>query len=297
MNYSFKQFKKDFPTDDACLEYIFKNRYGLNYKCPRCGKKSFYRVKNRKCYACSCGYQVSPTTETIFHKSDTKLTDWFFAIYLMSQSNNGVSAKEIQKHLGTTYKTAWRIAKLIRSLMEQDSGMLNKTVEVDEMYIGGKRKQAQRNDNKSMVIGMVKRGGKVKAEYIKEYWTPAVLKNLTDNVERGTRLITDDSSIMSKVKRLGYLHDTIKHSDKKYVRGDIHTNTIEGFWSQIKRSIDGTYHAVSPKHLQNYINEFAYHYNHRLSSVSVFEDLLLRLCGQQGSGGYRMPLFEEVKIS
>jgi len=209
----------------------------------------------------------------------------------MSQANNGVSAKEIQKHLGTTYKTAWRIAKLIRSLMKQDGGMLNKIVEVDEMYVGGRRRQARRNENKSMVVGMVQRGGKIKAKHIKEYWTPTALKNLTDNIERGTRLITDDSSIMGKTNRLGYLHDSIKHSAKKYVKGDIHTNTIEGFWSQIKRSLDGTYHSISAKHLQSYVDEFAFHYNQRLCSVPVFETLLSRLCGQHGSEGYKMPVF------
>ena len=290
MNYTIKQFNKDFPSDDACLEYIFKSRFS-GVKCPRCGKDKFYRVKGRKAYACRCGYQVNPVSNTIFHKSDTKLTDWFFAIYLMSQANNGVSAKEIQKHLGTTYKTAWRIAKQIRSLMGQDNIMLNKVVEVDEMYVGGKRRQARRNENKSMVVGMVQRGGKIKAKHIKEYWTPTALKNLTDNIERGTRLITDDSSIMGKTNRLGYLHDSIKHSTKKYVKGDIHTNTIEGFWSQIKRSLDGTYHSISAKHLQSYVDEFAFHYNQRLCSVPAFETLLSRLCGQLGSGGYKMPVF------
>ena len=124
MNYTIKQFHKDFPNDDACLDYIFKARFG-SVKCPKCGKTKFYRIKTRKCFNCACGYQIHPVSGTIFHKSDTKLTDWFFAIYLISNSKNGVSATELQRHLGTTYKTAWRIGSKIRSLMKQDNEKLN----------------------------------------------------------------------------------------------------------------------------------------------------------------------------
>jgi predicted RNA-binding Zn-ribbon protein involved in translation (DUF1610 family) len=138
MNYTIKQFRRDFPDDNACLDYIFKNRYGLSYKCPKCGKAGFYRVRNRKCYASPCGYQVHPVAGTIFHKSDTKLTDWFFAIYLLSNSKDGVSAKELQRHLGTTYKTAWRISRQIRSLMKQDGNKLTGTIEPDETYFSGR---------------------------------------------------------------------------------------------------------------------------------------------------------------
>lgn len=291
MIYTFKQFKKEFPDDNACLDYIFKARYS-GYKCPKCGKTGFYRIKNRKSYACRCGYQIHPVSNTIFHKSDTKLTNWFFAIYLMSQSKHGISAKELQRHLGTTYKTAWRIAKLIRSLMKQDDKMLNNKVEIDEVYIGGRRKVADKIKNKAMIIGMVQRGGKLKAQYLEEYWTPAVLKEVMKNVERGTYLITDDSSIYKKTKRLGYFHKSIKHCKKKYVFGDIHTNTIEGFWSQVKNSLKSTYKSVSHKHLQSYIDELTYHYNSRLSSVSVFESLLYRLCELPEKGLHKSVLFE-----
>jgi hypothetical protein len=295
MNYTIKQSHKDFPDDNACLNYIFNARFG-SAKCPVCGKARFYRVKNRKCFNCSCGYQIHPVSGTIFHKSETKLTDWFFAIYLMSNSKNGVSAKELQRHLGCTYKTAWRIAKQIRSLMVQGNDMLKKIVETDETYIGGRTTNSRRNENKSMVVGMVQRGGMLKAKHIKEYWTPTILKNLADNIERGTRLITDDSTILRKSDRMGYLHDSINHSAKKYVKGDIYTNTIEGFWSQLKRSLDGTYHSISAKHLQSYVDEFAFHYNVRLLPVSAFETLLSRLC-RPYSGGQRMPVFEGVRIS
>ena len=279
MNYTIKQFKADFPTDDACLEYIFKRRFS-GFKCPKCGKSTFYRIKTRKCFNCACGYQIHPLTGTIFHKSDTKLTDWLFAIYLMSNSKNGVSAKELQRHLGTTYKTAWRIGKQIRSLMEQDNKMLDGTIEADETYIGGKKKGITGRGaiGKTPVFGMVQRGGAVKSKRVSDVQTHIILKELKDNIQFGSRLITDDYTIYNKAGRIGLFHDAINHSKGKYVKDDIHTNTIEGFWSQLKRSLDGTYHSISAKHLQSYVDEFAFHYNQRLSPISVFESLLSRLC-------------------
>jgi predicted RNA-binding Zn-ribbon protein involved in translation (DUF1610 family)/transposase-like protein len=290
MKYTISQFKNDFPNDDACLDYVFKARF-LDIECPKCGKTKFFRVKGRKCYTCRCGYQIHPVSNTIFHKSDTKLTDWFFALYLMSQSKHGTSAKEIQRHLGTTYKTAWRIAKLIRGLMTQDEDKLNKMVEADEFYYGGKRRMSQRNTNKVSVVGMVQRGGKVKAKILEEVWTPTLLKTITDNVERGTYLLTDDNNIYPKVKRLGYFHNSVNHSKKEFVRNEVHTNTIEGVWSNLKRSIYGTYHAVSSKYLQDYINEFAFSYNSRFSSLSPFQILLFRLCRLPYEGGQKIPVF------
>ena len=277
MIYTIKKFKKEFPNDDTCLDYIFKTRFS-GLICPRCGKSKFFRVKGLKKYACRCGYQISPLADTILHKSETKLSDWLFAVYLMSQSKHGTSAKELQRHLGTTYKTAWRIANLIRKLMREDDNKLEKIVEIDEMYVGGKRKQSKKNENKAIVMGMVQRGGKIKTKYLKEYWTPTTLKAIEDNVKWGTRVITDDGSILRKTKRLGYLQDTIIHSKKEFVRGDIHTNTIEGFWAQAKNSLKSTHKAVSQKYLQDYLNSLTFSYNSRFASLSPFEVLLSRLC-------------------
>ncbi|OHB37213.1 MAG: hypothetical protein A2060_03645 [Planctomycetes bacterium GWA2_50_13] len=280
MKYTIKDFKRDFPNDDVCLDYIFGQRYGKDSVCPKCGKTGFYRVSDRKCYACAwCGHQIHPLANTIFHKSSTKLTDWFFAIFLMSQSKNGVSAKEIERHLGVTYKTAWRIQKQIRSLMTQDNPMLGGTVEVDETYVGGKRRgtRGRGAEGKTPVIGMAERKGGIKAQAVRNMKSSIVIPIMRRNVQVGTHIMTDDFSTYSRVKEHGFKHGVINHSAKEYVRGDIHTNTIEGFWSQMKRSIDGTYHSVSPKYLQTYVDEFAYRYNHRASSVPVFHLLLERL--------------------
>jgi len=299
MKYTITQFKKDFPNDDACLEYILKARFN-SFKCPNCGKKELYRVKNRKSYACSCGYQIHPVSNTIFHKSATTLTNWFFAVYLMSKSKNGVSAKELQRHLGVTYKTAWRIGKKIRGLMKQDKNKLEGTIEADETYIGGVKrlKPSQRRDTgKATVMGIVKRGGGIRSKKIPAQQTHILLGMLADNVKFGSRLITDESKIYEKAGRIGLFHDAVNHSAKEYVRDDVYTNTIEGFFSQLKRSIDGTYHSISFKHLQSYVDEFAYHYNHRFSSVSLFHDLLYRLCGLPYEGGQKIPSFVGSPVS
>lgn len=293
MKYTISQFNKDFPDDNACLNYIFNARFN-GLKCPNCGKKAFYRVNGRKSFACSCGYQINPTANTIFRKSDTKLKDWFFALYLFSVSKNGVSAKELQRHLGTTYKTAWRIGSKIRGLMKQDSNVLKGTLEADEFYYGGKRKPKTRWKNKQIVMGVVERGGKVKSKHIPDAQTHNLLGMLRENVKFGSYLMTDDNVIYRKVPRLGLFHDKVNHSKEEYVRGDIHTNTIEGFWSQIKRSLWGTYVWVSPQHLQSYIDEFSYHYNHR---SSCFHDLLGRLCGQPYQEENKMPSFVDIPVS
>lgn len=298
MKYTISQFNKDFPDDNTCLEYIFKTRFN-GLKCPNCSKSLFYRVKKRKAFACSCGYQINPLSGTIFHKSATSLKNWFFAIYLFSASKNGVSAKELQRHLGTTYKTAWRIANKIRSLMKQDDYKLSGIVEADETYIGGKRRMSIKNTNKSAVMGIAKRGGQIKTKHIPNNQTHTLLKMLKDNVQFGSRVITDDASAYkpNKIMRIGMFHDKICHSKKEYVKGDIYTNTIEGFFSQMKRSIDGTYHSVSSKYLQSYVDEFSYYYNQRFAGISVFQNLLFRLCGQHGLGGQRIDVFQGVEVS
>lgn len=280
MKYTIKDFKTDFPDDNACLDYIFQHRYSNDILCPHCNKTGFYRVTNRKCYACAwCGYQIHPLADTIFHKSSTKLTDWFFAIFLMSQSKNGVSAKEIERHLGCTYKTAWRMQKQIRSLMNQDGTTLEGTVELDETYIGGKAKgkRGRGAEGKTPVFGMVQRESIVKAHVVENTKAKTVMPILRKNVRIGTNVITDEFQTYKPLKSHGFKHDVINHEKEGYARGNVHTNTIEGFWSQMKRSIDGTYHSVSPKYLQTYVDEFAYRYNHRVSCVPLFRLLLGRL--------------------
>lgn len=268
------QFNERFPDDNACLAEVFQNRYGSLEACLNCGvvKPSFYKIKNRKCYECKdCGYQLHPLAGTIFHKSSTPLKQWFYAIYLFSKSKNGVSAKELERQLGVTYKTAWRMAKQIRLLFDIDNGKLNGTVEMDETYIGGRRKLAQKYDNKTPIVGAVEREGKIVAKVTQDASSTTLQRLLRSHVEIGSTLYTDEWRGYTRAARLGYDHNTVTHSANDYANGSVHTNTIEGFWGQLKGSIRGTYHFVSPKYLQSYLNEFAYRYNHRTSDCLFSE--------------------------
>ena len=277
MRYTVTQFHKDFPSDDVCLQTIFENRYGDVKHCPKCAAETtFYRIKGRKCYACQwCGYQLHPLAQTIFHKSETPLTSWFYAIYLFSISKNGVAAKELERHLGVTYKTAHRMANRIRSLMAQDGDMLSGIVEIDETYIGGRRRGSKRGrgvEHKVPVVGVVERDGGVRAQVTVNTKTAAVMQVARKYITIDSVVNTDQYRVYNELTRQGYDRRTVNHARKEYVNGDDHTNTIEGFWGQMKRSINGTYHMVSPKYLQTYVDEFAFRYN--LRGVIVYPVLL-----------------------
>jgi transposase len=269
MSYTIQQFNLEYPNDDVCLDEIFQNRYGNVKDCPSCGVVAtrFYRVKARKCYACMhCGYQLHPLAGTIFHKSDTPLTKWFFAIYLFSNSKNGVSAKEVERHLGVTYKCAHRIARRVRMLMEQDDSLLSGIVEADETYVGGRRKREEGRSHKTPVLGLVERKGHARAIVAETASTITAKRFIEANLEVMAQLHSDESPIYHHVSRTR-VHESINHAKGEYGRGSVTTNTIEGFWSQLKRSLDGTYHSVSPKYLQLYVNEFVYRYNHRDEAI------------------------------
>ncbi len=267
VRYTIKQFNKQYPSEDACLDTIFRNSYGNVKYCPHCGAETkFYKLSDRKAYSCQhCRYQIHPLAGTIFHKSETPLKSWFFAIYLFGTSKNGVSAKELERHLGVTYKTAWRIAKQVRILMQQDDRQLSGTIEADETYIGGKHTREGMLSNKTAIMGMVEKkkgSGQVKAVATRRADATVALPFIRATASVGSKLHTDDSRIYSRVKR-DFSHEFVNHSKHEYSKAGVHTNTIKGFWGQLKRSLDGTYHCVSPKYLQLYVNEFVYRYNLR----------------------------------
>lgn len=273
-------FTKKFPDDTSCLQYLFEKRYGKR-TCPKCERVGQYHRQGKTAhFVCNCGGdQVSPKAGTIFEKSRTDLVKWFFAIYLFSQSRNGVAAKELERELGVTYKTAWRMAKEIRKLMLDETGLLKGTVEADETWIGGRRKMKQKMENKTIVFGAVERKGKVNTRIIPNTTEQSLLESVRDNVAKGSRLMTDDYRAYKGIAFVeGYDHGSVAHSKRQYVKGDVHTNTIEGFWSQLKRSIDGTYHVVSPKYLSSYLAEFQFRYNYRdHDSLHLFDWLLSRV--------------------
>jgi transposase-like protein len=285
--FTVKQFHEKYPNDAACLQEVFNQRYSGVKACPVCNKPfNYYRVRNRKCYACAfCGYQLHPLADTIFHKSSTGLKNWFFAIFLFSASKNGVSAKELERQLGVTYKTAWRMAKQIRQLFaEIYVNKLTGVIEVDETFIGGKERYKHANKRvegtqgrntkiKSAVLGALQREGDIRAKIIKKVNHSNVMPFVRSQIDIQADIKTDEAHTYKNLSRYGFNPSAVNHSRGLYRKGNAHTNTIEGFWSQLKRSINGTYHAVSPKYLQAYVNEFAYRYNGRKQLSPLFFSL------------------------
>lgn len=281
MKFTIKDFRKRFPNDDACLDELMHKRFGDVAHCPDCKKETnFYRVKKRKCYQCQwCGYQISPTAGTIFHKSRTPLTDWFYVMYLMTATRSGVSAKEIERQLGVTYKCAWRMCHQVRQAMNERPIKLKGDVELDETYMGGKKKgtRGRGAKGKTPVFGAVEREGKLDASVVEDCKAKTLMPIVQETVEVGSNVMTDEFRSYGKLARFGYNHEHVCHSAKEYVRGIVHTNSLEGFWSQLKRGISGTHIWVSQKHLQRYINEFAFRYNQRAGDAPMFDRLFLNL--------------------
>jgi transposase len=272
--YTIKDLEREFPSDAACLDYIFRHKYPTT--------KGYGPMSKRKAYANSKGQQIHPLAGTIFEKSATPLTTWFHVLFLFASSKNGVSAKEIQRQTGVTYKTAWRMGHQIRKLMEQDSDPLSGIVEADETYYGKGGRNATKFKNKKAIVGMVERKGNIRARILPNRRVENVLPLIKKTVTRGSRIITDEYRGYDRLQgsAYGYQHFSVKHGRGHYVWKGEHTNTIEGFWGQLKRSIRGTYHFVSAKHLQAYVDEFAFRYNYRASPLPVFAVLVGRAAGR-----------------
>lgn len=277
-----KEFQEKFPDDATCLLHLFNQEFP-HPKCDKCGKVGqFSQNLNRACFSCSCGQShIYPKCGTIFEKSSTSLHDWFYAIFLMSVSRNGVAARELQRHIGVTLKTAWRMQVKIKEMMQELPPYMSGEVEADETYVGGKRKgrRGRGAAGKTVVFGKLERGTKrVSASIVPNVKAATLLPHFTDSVAKGTKLITDELRSYRKIASIVQMdHDTVNHGAGQYVKDLTHTNTIENFWGQLKRSLDGTHHVVSPKYLHLYVSEFAFRYNHRLVPVPMFDLLLSRV--------------------
>jgi transposase-like protein len=195
-------------------------------------------------------------------------------MYLMGSTRCGISAKQIQRETGVTYKTAWRMFRQIRTLLAEGLQLEGSTVEMDEMFHGGSRRTSSWRENKVPVVGMVERGGRVVARVAANVKKETLHGLVKQYIMPSSVIFTDDFVSYDGLQNLGYTHRRIRHSERVYISGDVHTNTIEGFWSTVKRGIGGVYHNVSAKYLQTYLNEYCFRYNRRHQGNLLFKRIL-----------------------
>jgi transposase-like protein len=287
--FTFRQFQRQYPDDDACLLAILRRRYKSIDACPSCGVVGkLTRITGRRAFACSAGCHIYPCAGTVFEHSSTPLTQWFHAVYLMTATRNGVSAKELERQLGVTYKCAWRIGHQLRILMSarakaQGPGQLSGHVEIDETYVGGRLREfkglgkGEYLKNKTTLIGMVQRGGTLRTQVIPNEQKVTMLPVVQANVAPGSTISTDTHSTYITLKQLGYKHGTVNHNIDQWKNGIFCTNRVEGFWSHLKRGIASTHVAVSRQHLQKYADEFAFRYNNRKTPAEMFERMIAQI--------------------
>ena len=275
--FTFQQFQAEYPDDAACLDKIMDMTHGgTHLKCPHCQKQSkFHRIEKRRAYACQdCGHHIYPCVGTVFEKSRTPLNKWFFAMYLFTSSRHGVAARELERQLGVTYKCAWRIAHELRKLMAAadhggQSGPLSGHVEADETYLGGYQKGGRAKQNKTIVMGILERDGPIRAGVIPNVKLETLHQAIVQNVELGTRISTDEHTSYRHLKIAGFDHQSVNHRKNEYARGDVHTNSLEGYWSRLQNSIKGTHVHISKRHAWKYVSEFSYRYNMRKTPAAI----------------------------
>jgi len=278
--FTLADFIDRFPDDLSCRKEVIKLKGG--FKC-KCGSSNGYHLKNRPIMVCrDCHYHTSILKGTIFEKSRTPLRLWFYAVYLMTKICCGVPAKQIQRELGVTYKTAWRMMNLIRSTMKPNIKAFDGIVEVDETFVGGRGRNRARvfyvpeYDKKQIIMGFLDRKAKmVRPIHIDNTGKWTLLNQIRNNVRLGSQIYSDQYVGYQNLPREGYLHDSINHNIR-FVDGDAHTQNLENFWSHFKRGVTGVYRQVSPKYVQAYAEEFAFRYNHRDLGDGMFWELLKR---------------------
>jgi transposase-like protein len=285
--YTFREFQAAYGTDDDCLNAVLRRKYGDEITCPGCGVigAKFHKITGRRAFACQdCGHHLYPCVGTPFEHSSTPLTLWFHAMYLMTATRNGVSGKELQRQLGVTYKCAWRIGHQLRLLMAardaaQNPGPLSGHVEVDETFIGGKihRGKGTRQSNKTIVMGMIERGGAFKGQIVESTKSAHLFPVILKNIAPGTMINTDNWKGYKNLKKMGFGHESVNHTALEWARGIHYTNSVESFWSHLKRGISSTHVSVSPQHLEKYVNEFGFRYNFRKQPGAMFERLLTQI--------------------
>jgi transposase len=298
-DYSLMEFMAMFPDDAACLDRLWRDRFsadGSHAHCPRCEReRKFHRTKTRASYTCdSCGLHIHPQKGTIFERSSTSLHLWFYAMYLMASTRCGISAKQMEREIGVTYKQAHKMMKRIRTLMNDDGEPLKDDVEIDETSWGGKPRKptgashylatgpsrvseaARRREERTTILGMVERGGRIRFRVIASRHGAVLSRAVVANVNPDSIIFTDDWASYKPLQRHYIDHRVINHSEGVYVRGDVYTNTIEGAFGNMKTGMRGVYKKVSPRYLQNYLDEYAWRHNAKREGCALFRQLLGR---------------------
>ena len=270
-----------YHSEDSCRARLEELRWPDGVECPRCASKNVARMEDRHQYQCrSCRYQFSVTAGTIFHDSHLPLWKWFLAVYLITESKKGISSNQLKRMLSVTYKTAWYLSHRIRAaLNEVDAQLLKGIVEVDETFVGGEMKGKGRGykGNKVTVVGAIQRGGNICLQVVRGTDRETLHGFIRENTDGDTEAIyTDEWPAYRGVATEDTEHDTVKHRGGEYVKGDVHTNSIENVWSLLKRSIIGSYHQVSAKHLDAYLDELEFRFNNR-ENPYMFRDAMLKL--------------------
>jgi transposase len=282
---TYTDFLRLFPNNAACMDYLRDRFYPSGAPCPHCGKPTkFHRIKSRSAYACQyCRHQVYPTAGTIFHKSTTSLQLWFWAVFLMSSTRCGISAKQLEREIGVSYKTAHRMFKQIRGLLSDDGDEpLSGEVEADESGYGGKPRAKhvatgtayKRRSEQPTIFAMVERGGRVRPRVIGGRSTGHLQEQMNKHVLPSSMIFTDEWRGYDAIGPQYRDHRRIKHTARVYVEGTTHTQTVEGFFGLFKTGVRGVYHAISTTYLQNYLDEYAWRYNHRHDTKPMFWSIL-----------------------
>nr|WP_208402250.1 IS1595 family transposase [Sphingomonas oligoaromativorans] len=288
---SVREFFARFPNDDACLVHIMNVRFGgTTMDCAACGVEGeFHKLRDRRVYACPhCLHQIAPTANTILHDTRTPLVSWFYAMYLFATTRHGVSGKELQRQLGVTYKTAYRIGMQIRTLMGKADfdGLLSGHVQADEAYVGGRRSGGKRGRGaagKTIVMGMQEEGGPLVTRIIPDVKKPTLRAVVNEVVEKGSVVSTDELMSYGLLEGDGYVHGSVKHAAKEWSRYDYRqgvthsTNAVEGFWRLFKASVRSTHVQISGKHMARYLDEFTFRANHRERMNAMFDLMVAAL--------------------
>jgi transposase-like protein len=273
----------DFDTDAECRAALEQLRWPNGIECLRCGSKSISRIKTRNQLDCNaCRYRFSVTTGTLFNDSHLPLPIWFMAVLIMCEAKKSMSASQLTRTLGVAKKTAWYLNHRIREAMtEAQKAHLSGTIEVDETYVGGQRRGHGRGRgnylaNKTMILAALERGGQIRMGTGPNNAKPVLHSFIKTHAPNPKRIMTDGYAGYTGIGDHDTTHETVNHMVGEYVRGDVHTNSVEGAFGLLKRAIVGSFHQVSVKHLDRYLEEFEFRYNNR-KNPHLFRDTLTRL--------------------